>query len=64
MTRKTRRDIERELEDISNPSTGLNVTIRREHIMTRKRAEREGREIIGPADTPGDTDFARVRIDS
>ena len=43
------------------PAGDPDIVIRRGVVMFREDAEREGREILGPADTPGDRDTVRVR---
>lgn len=58
MTRRLERRIE-SLED-DRPEKSLTVKINRELVVTRERAEREGRTILGEADTPGDTEHVRV----
>lgn len=43
------------------PEGDPDFVIRQGLVMFREDAEREGREILGPADTPGDRDAVRVR---
>ena len=43
------------------PAGDPDIVIRRGVVMFREDAEREGREILGPADTPSDRDTVRVR---
>ena len=43
------------------PEGDPDIVIRQGLVMFREDAEREGREILGPADTPGDRDAVRVR---
>lgn len=49
-------------EDV-DPETQV-IVIRDQLVMPREQAEREGRDILGPADTPNDQDIARVDPDS
>jgi hypothetical protein len=44
-----------------NPDGDPDVVIRNGLVMFREDAEREGREILGPADTPTDRETVRVR---
>lgn len=43
------------------PDGDPDVVIQRGLVMSRAGAKREGREILGPADTPNDRDVVRVR---
>lgn len=43
------------------PDGDPDVIVRSGVVMFREDAEREGREILGPADTPGGRDTVRVR---
>ena len=92
MTRKSRRELERELEDLNDtggsgdtvdvvwrdertgeyvdldgeptepdPDTDLLVVMNESVVMSRERAEKEDREILGPAeDVPEGRDVVRV----
>lgn len=54
------RRIEQQLEDYNDHQPDLEMSIPRVLIMSRARAEREGRSILGPADVAADGDFVRV----
>lgn len=58
----TRRALRRRLEKLeeSGGTVDVETSITRALIMTRERAEREGREILGPADVATDSDLVRV----
>ena len=56
--RELERDVEQLAEDDRTPTRETSIT--RELVMSRERAEREGREILGPADVAADGDFVRV----
>ena len=43
------------------PDGDPDVVVRNELVMFREDADREGREILGPADTPSSRDTVRVR---
>ena len=43
------------------PEGDPDIVIRQGLVMFREDAEREGREILGPADTPSGRDTVRVR---
>lgn len=63
------RDIERrleQLEDDSDPDPALDreTSITRALVVRRERAERESREILGPADVTADGDFVKVNPES
>ncbi len=61
MTRRIERRLEQLEDDDHEPD--LETSITRVLVMSRKRAEREGREILGPADVATDGDFVRVSPD-
>lgn len=62
MTRRSKREIERDVEQLAEddrtPTRETSIT--RALVMLRKRAEREGREILGPADVVADSDFVKI----
>ena len=81
MTRKSRRELERIVDDLAGddggrgdgwnvaevwgddePDADADLVVRNEVVMLREDAEREGREVLGPAeDAP--TDAVRVAVD-
>lgn len=60
----TRRELERRLDAIEDetddPAESLDIQINRYRVVSRDQAEREGREILGPVDTPGETEHVKV----
>ena len=62
MTRRSKRELERAVEQLTEddqtPTREMSIT--RALVMSRKQAERESREILGPADVAADGDFVRV----
>lgn len=60
----SKRNLTRRVEsleaDVDDPDDSLDVVINRYLVISRERAEREGREILGEVDTPGDTEHVRV----
>lgn len=67
MTRETRRSIESDLEALEDRETAgkgdpeLSISIQRQWVMTRERAESEGRRILGEYDEgPDDADLVIV----
>ena len=60
--RPTLRELKRDVEQLGedDPTADLEVTITRKLVIERERAEREGRTILGVADTPGDVEHVRV----
>ena len=62
MTRKSKRELERDVEQLAEdgrtPTREMSIT--RELVMSRERAECEGREILGSEDVAVDGDFVRV----
>lgn len=62
MTWKSKRELERDVEQLAEddrtPTREMSIT--RALVLKRSRAEREGREILGPADVPTAGDFVRV----
>ena len=61
----SKRELERRVDGLEGmPEGTIAVTINRERILSRERAEREGFEILGPADTPGDEEDVRVPYES
>lgn len=81
MTRQSRRELERIVDDLAgddleeqdgwnvsevwgddDPDPDADLVVRNEVVMLREDAEREGREVLGPAeDAP--TDAVRVAVD-
>jgi hypothetical protein len=45
----------------TDTDAGADLAVQYTIVMSREDAEREGREILGPADTPGGRDTVRVR---
>ena len=66
MTRRSKRELERDVEQLAEddrtPTRETSIT--RELVLSHKRAEREGREILGPADVAAAGDFVRVNPES
>lgn len=66
VTMANRRDIEsiertlRELEDDAPRDGDLEIVIRNSLVMTRERAEREGREILGPSEEAVGPGYVKV----
>ncbi|ADJ16958.1 hypothetical protein [Halalkalicoccus jeotgali] len=58
----TRRSLEDRVDSLESGRSGGSLGIEFNHVlvMSRERAEREGREILGVADTPGDAEHVRV----
>lgn len=48
------------LEDEQSTAESVEVHINRLLVISREQAEREGREILGVADTPGETEHVKV----
>lgn len=65
MTNPTKREIERRIEEFEDYDAGsdLDVVIRRDLVMPRKKAEAEGREILGPSTTGGNSDADLVVVE-
>lgn len=61
MTRRSKRELERDVEQLAEDGrTPTHETlITRTLVMSRERTEREGREILGPADVAAG-DFVQV----
>lgn len=59
MTRHLEKRVER-LEDEQSDSDSIDVRITRRLVISRERAERENREILGVVDTPGETEHVSV----
>lgn len=63
----SKRDLEQRLaglrageDDEADAGDSLDIEINRYLVISRERAEREGREILGEADTPGEREHVRV----
>ena len=65
MTGPSKRDLTRRVEALAedHQTTELEVRIVDELVIERERAEREGREILGPANVPADGDYVRVPME-
>lgn len=63
--RPTLRELKRDVEQLGedDPTADLEVTITRELVIERERADREGRDILGEADVPADGEYVRVAIE-
>lgn len=48
------------LEDEQSTTESLDVQINHLLVISREQAEREGREILGVVDTPGETEHVKV----
>lgn len=49
-----------QLEDEQPPAESIEVHINRFLVISRSRAEREDREILGVVDTPSETEHVKV----